>query len=1028
MNIKIMNSRDIRKKFQNYFTSQGHTWVSSASLISEDSSLLFTNAGMNPFKDYFLGLKSPPAEQMCSIQKCLRAGGKHNDLEEVGYSPYHHTFFEMIGSFSFGSYFKEQAIDYAMSFLTKELSLSKDCLWVSVFKEDTESFNFWRKSQQIPKEKIFVLDEKDNFWRMGETGPCGPCSEIYYYEGDKKNPAPEDMTEIWNLVFMEFNEDHNGKKTPLPKPCIDTGMGMERLAAVLQGEKSNYHTDLFKKIIKSLEEASGVRYNFTQNSLAEDQTAFRVIADHSRAISFLICDGVLPGSEGDSYVLRRILRRALFYSHKLKLNKNLLSVAAKQVIHLMKEIYPELSEEKEIIDSTIKWETELFTERLQQGKSILLQKIKNLSDKNIPDPIVWGLYSTYGFPPDLTRLIAEEKGFTVSENFNLEEFKDKQKLAIKKRSAIEAIDEFIKQFNPKDYNLKETDKFKETVFTGYETDKEQTEITHLLFIKTPLGDPTIDDKVYSFAHNRPVLLSSIKKEGNKFKITIIPKQHQSLPLIPTIEEEITEKKGELWIITNKSCFYPEGGGPTGDKGKVETETSKGTIKDCQKIKGCVHKVENLEGEIKRNQTCTLQVDKNHRRLIKTSHSATHLLHWALREILSTSVRQKGSLVEPGKLRFDFSYPKPLSPNQLQEIENKVIEQIESQHPVSDATYLYKEARSKGALFLAGENYEEKVRTIKMGNSFELCGGIHVEKTSDIGQFKIVSETGVQSGVRRITAYTSDISDKLFTLLEKQNKKLRAYLKLLPVPNPPETINPFIFDLKKKDEEIKQLKHKIKTFLLKAGSEQTKATKGKNNILTKTGNDFFNPVKSERETSKEQNFLARQNEELRKYLKQALPKDFKESENYLLSFFEKKEDEILSLKKQLENLSSSANLSELKKAKAFQYQDIKGYLLTLALPIEDRKMLAEMADHLKSKLSSPAIVVVLGEEKGQYPLVITISKELQKHISAGEILKNTIAPFLEGKGGGQPRFAQGTIKKKDRFPELEKVLLEKIQRD
>ena len=536
-----MNSNEIRKKFQNYFTSQGHKWEPSASLIpKDDSSLLFTNAGMNQFKDCFLGLKPPPAEQVCSIQKCLRAGGKHNDLEEVGYSPYHHTFFEMIGSFSFGGYFKKQAIDYAMSFLTKELSLPKDRLWISVFKEDTESFNLWRKDQQIPREKIFALGEKDNFWRMGETGPCGPCSEIYYYEGDKKNPTPEDMTEIWNLVFMEFNEDHTGRKTPLPQPCIDTGMGMERLAAVLQGKKNNYHIDLFKKIIKPLEEASNTKYDFTQNSLAEDQTAFRVIADHSRAISFLICDGVLPGSERASYVLRRILRRALFYSQKLKSNKNLLSVAAEQVIHLMKETYPELSQNKKIIDSTIKQETELFTESLQQGKNILLQKIKNLPDKTIPDPIVWDLYSTYGFPPDLTRLIAKEKDFIVNEDFNLEEFKDKRKLAIKKRNIIENLDEFIKQFNPKDYNLNE---LKETKSTYYKTDKEQTKITHLLFIKTPLGDPTINEMESAFAHNRPLPLSSIKKEGNKLKITPILKEPRS-QTIKGIEEEIGENSGE----------------------------------------------------------------------------------------------------------------------------------------------------------------------------------------------------------------------------------------------------------------------------------------------------------------------------------------------------------------------------------------------------------------------------------------------------------------------------------------------------
>ena len=999
-----MNSHDIRKKFQNYFASQGHTWVPSASLIpKEDPSLLFTNAGMNQFKDCFLGIKEPPAPQVCSIQKCLRAGGKHNDLEEVGHSPYHHTFFEMIGSFSFGSYFKKEAIDLAMNFLTKELGLPKDRLWVSVFKEDKESFNLWRKNQQIPKEKIFVLDEKDNFWRMGNTGPCGPCSEIYYYDGDKKNPTPEDMAEIWNLVFMEFNEDHSGKKTPLPQPCIDTGMGMERLAAVLQGKKSNYHTDLFKKIIKSLEKASGRKYDFNQNSLTEDQTAFRVIADHSRAISFLICDGVLPGSDGASYVLRRILRRALFYSHKLKSNKNLLCVAAEQVIHLMKQIYPELSQNKTIIDSTIKQEAELFTESLRQGENILLKKIKNLTNKTIPDSIVWDLYSTYGFPPDLTRLIAKEKGFEVND-LSLEDLKKQNK-----------------------ENTKQSAKRKTTT-TVHKEDMER------LYRRLTLLEKYLPD--FQHIHNiQKTEFTGYKKDKEEGKVFIPNFKEEHLPDTtrvtadaPPPEPMKTNQTG--WIITDKTCFYPEGGGPIGDKGIIETKTGKASVLDCQQRGNFIfHAVKVLEGELTTNQSCTLQVNKDHRRLIATSHSATHLLHHALREVLGPSTRQMGSLVKPGLLRFDFSYPKPLNQDQLQEIENKVTKQIESQYPVSDTNYPYEEATRKGALSLAGENYAEEVRTIKMGKSFELCGGIHVKNTSEIGRFKIISETGVQSGVRRITAYTSDLSEKLFTLLEKQNKNLRAHLNL-PVPKTPETTNPFIHYLKQKDEEAKQLKHKIKMFLIRAGSKEEEATKEKDNILTKTSTDSFNLAKSEKEKA----FLARQNEELRKYLKLSLPKlqdtfEANKSEEELLSFFKKKEEQIKALKKQMENLSHSANSNELiKKATAFQYQDVTGNLLSVALPIEDRKILAEVADNLKSQLSTPAIVVVLGEGKEPYPLVVTVSKELQQHISAGDILKNTIAPFLEGKGGGQARFAQGTIKNKDRFPDLENFLLEKIQGD
>ncbi|MDE0518761.1 MAG: alanine--tRNA ligase, partial [Bdellovibrionales bacterium] len=646
-----MNSRDIRKKFQNYFTHQDHTWVSSASLIPQgDSSLLFTNAGMNQFKDCFLGLKPPPAAQVCSIQKCLRAGGKHNDLEEVGYSPYHHTFFEIIGSFSFGSYFKKQAINYALHFLTKELGLPKDRLWVSVFKEDKESREIWQKQEKIQLEKIFFLDEKDNFWRMGDTGPCGPCSEIYYYDGPKKDPRPEDMTEIWNLVFMEFNERQDGKKTLLPKPCVDTGMGLERLTAVLQGEKSNYHTTFFKGIIESLEQAAGVKYDFTHihTHSKEEQVAFRVIADHSRAIAFLICDGVLPGSDGASYVLRRILRRALFYSHKLAKNKNLLSIAVKQVIPSLEKIYPELSEENTLINSTIKDEAELFAESLEMGENILLQKIKTLPDKIIPDSIVWNLYSTYGFPPDLTRLIAREKGFKVNENFNLEKFKQEKISVIHTQNKKETL-EWMKQcFNTN---------FHKTKFIGYSKDKEKSMIIQLPFAHEL---PSASDPGTFITS--PDLLESIKREGDPEETQRITIKYKSSTGALLSEPISSNKKNQLYLITDKTCFYPEGGGPIGDKGIIKTETGEVKIVDCQKVgDSIVHLagINTLKGEIKIRQTCEMQVDPDHRRLIATSHSATHLLHQALRKTLGKSVRQKGSLVEPGKLRFDFSHPQPL---------------------------------------------------------------------------------------------------------------------------------------------------------------------------------------------------------------------------------------------------------------------------------------------------------------------------------------------------------------------------------
>ncbi len=957
-----MKSREIRKKFQHYFTAQDHAWAESTPLTAvKDPGLLFTNAGMNPFKDFFLGLKTPPHPQLCSIQKCLRAGGKHNDLEEVGHSPYHHTFFEMMGNFSFGSYFKKEAMAYALDFLIKELGLSKKNLYVSVFKEDRKSAEIWQKALGFAKEKIFFLGEKDNFWRMGETGPSGPCSEIYYYEGSKKNPGPKDMTEIWNLVFMEFNEYfEEGKKVrkALPAPCVDTGMGLERLSAVLQGVKNNYHTDIFKDIIKALEKASGWQYSFTDTKRdRETQTAFQVIADHARAVCFLIADGVLPGSDSKSYVLRRILRRALFYSHKLE--KELLSKAVEQVTDQMGVIYPELKKEKAFIINTVKEENDLFKGSLKEGQNVLLKKIKILKDKKIPDNMLWELYSTYGFPLDLTRLIAREKGFTVNENFNLEKFK--QAGHFRKHSIKENLKEFIQNVKPQNSALN----LKKTLFTGYSRDREKARILSVLLVEPALEQKPINNKNIGSQAGRVFFLTYIKKEENETftlkKLFFPPSKEEKHKTLKEIKN--------LWLITDKTCFYPEGGGPVGDKGVLEwgytgkagqKKKGKALILDCQKVSSLIlHKIKILTGELnftgvealedffsnkkaKKQSSvslpCEMKVDLDHRRLIAGAHSATHLLNQALKEILGDSTRQMGSLVTAGMLRFDFSSLKPLSKEQIKTIENKVNADIQAGHIVTDKTRLYEEAVRQGAIRLAGEIYEKKVRTIRMGKSFEFCGGIHVQNTAEIGGFKIITETGVQSGVRRITAYTGDVLRKWLFLLAEQNKELREYLHV-PLRPELEPLNPFIPLIRKKEEEISLLKKQI------------------------------------RKISK--------------------------------SSFNMKE--------------------EIKKAKIFKIQGETAFLLMSALKVEDRKILADMADQLKSKLLEPSVVVALGESKEHknYPLVVTVSKSLQKHISAGSILKNILAPGLNGKGGGQARFAQGTITNKTKFMEMEKVLLKSL---
>ena len=1039
-----MNSRDLRKKFQDYFTARGHRWIKSSSLIPKgDPSLLFTNAGMNRFKGCFTGAETPPHPQVGSIQKCLRAGGKHNDLEQVGHSLFHHTFFEMMGNFSFGSYFKKEAMDFALSFLTKEIGLSQKRLWVSVFKDDRESFTIWNKGHNFPKEKIFILGEKDNFWRMGDTGPCGPCSEIYYYDGPKKNPEPEDMAEIWNLVFMEFNEVIKaGKKNrePLPAPCVDTGMGLERLTAVLQGEKSNYHTDLFKDIIQAVERsAGGAKYDFTgEEKIPEEiQTAFRVTADHSRAVAFLISDGILPGSEGASYVLRRILRRAFFYSHKISTDKNLLSTATKKVIELMSPFYPELNTSAKIIQSAILEEKALFTHSLKEGQNVFLKKIKNVSrknvsEKNIPNEVVWDLYSTYGFPPDLTRLIAKEQGLTVDKDFSLEHFKTSSIGAEQKQSKFTYLKEFIQQLNPKDYPLLPATK-KETPFTGYTKTKETARI-------------------------------------------ICPIQ-------------LKNDTQELWVITDKTCFYPEGGGPVGDQGTIETPTGKAQVTDCQKIGPVIlHKIKMLNGELKAGQDCTMEVDLELRRLIATAHSATHLLNQALRVILGSTVRQMGSLVEPGALRFDFSHPRPLTKEQITKIENQVKGYIKAGHTVSDSISSYQSAVAEGVVRLAGENYGEQVRTIRMGQSFELCGGIHVKNTADIGDFKIIAETGVQSGVRRIMAYTSDILQTWSTLLAEQSRALAQELNVSLLQKPtsqgptsqgptsqkptlqkPEQ-NPFIDWLKEKDAQKKELKTQLKRVLFadKKTSSSIPPTGGKTppEVYDPQETGALKPSATDHTPLPSDEVLAQQNKELREYLKLPLPKlapaekqevkkDIKqavkkdakkdtkilpvksftikqqltEKENPFILLMQKKQQEIKKLKRQIAGLSSALPTEEIiNQARPFKRKNIKGLVLTAILPVEDRNILAEATDRLKSKAQGQAVVALLGEggEKNSYPIVVAVSRGLQQEVSAGDILQNTLAPRWGGKGGGQARFAQGTVANKPDLTEMQNILWELLQ--
>lgn len=1006
-----MTSFQIREEFFRFFKSKNHTLLPSSSLIPKnDPSLLFVNAGMNQFKSVFLGESPPLAPQVVTIQKCLRAGGKHNDLENVGETPWHNTFFEMMGNFSFGSYFKAEAIRLAWEFLTKNLGFSEESLYASVFKEDQEAYSVWKEVIGLPEYKIFSFGEKDNFWRMGASGPCGPCSEIHYYEGEKKNPSPEDLTEIWNLVFMEFFEKENGERTSLPKLCIDTGMSLERLTAFTQKQKSNYHTDLFKEIIATLERFSSKCYNFEKavyvNSSEnfKEEKAFRVVADHCRAAAFLISDGALPGNEGRNYVLRRILRRAFYYSHKLNPKVNLLQKGTETLISLMKGVYPELERETELIHSLIETEEKQFSHSLSLGRKILFKRLKDQSEneKTLDPSTVWDLYSTHGFPFDLTRLIAKEKGFEV----NLEEAEKiktrESEKQLKSRSALKdslgndslnvsAVPDFIKKQVQKKavQHHSQMDYFRPTEFKGYTNQKEKGEILSL----------------WSF---------------DKFS-----NEHPSTP------SNILERGEKGFVITDRTCFYPEGGGPVGDRGEIKAETSVAKVEDCQKVSQIIfHEVEVTEGKLKTGESVHLIVDKNFRDLVKTSHSGTHLLNYALRKVLGSSTRQAGSLVEPGRLRFDFTSPAPLTSQQLNEVEDIVNYIIEEKEEVTSQEMSYRKVVGEGVIFLQGENYGEKVRVIAMGDSKELCGGIHVLNTGEIKTLRIASETGVQSGVRRIIAYTGSRGEKWERLLKNQMEELRNYLQQIcdskktdnkqedfssssenvshrsdkTIKASPETLNPFI-------EWIKQQKEWIKFFekqLWKFNASKT-----------------VSPPKDPSFVVLKKKLSSRDNLALRKFLKLPPPKE-DEKNNPLLEVFKKEWERGTSLKKQWESSLSTSSIDRarlVKRAKAFKG---KSCLLVLELPFRDFKQLASFTDQLKNEIGS-GLVVAMGEGTSQFPLVVTVTKDLQEVISAGGLLKQTIAPFVKGQGGGQPRFAQGIATDREAFSKLEEVLLEELKK-
>lgn len=891
----VMTSSEIRQKFVDYFKKQSHRHIESSSLIPEnDPTLLFTNAGMNQFKNAFLGVEKRDYNRAVTVQKCVRAGGKHNDLENVGFTARHHTFFEMLGNFSFGDYFKKDAIRFAWELLTKDLGIPKEKLYVTVFETDDEAADIWHKQEGVPKDRIFRLGEKDNFWRMGDTGPCGPCSEIFYDHGPRAGKesdpfkgivAGEDrFVEIWNLVFMQFYEKSPGVMEPLPKPSVDTGSGLERVVAALQGKFNNYDTDLFSPMIEVackkagwnfadlLKQEDALRDGKGDASVKEKLAALRVMADHVRSSSFLIADGALPSNEGRGYVLRRILRRAIRYGRKVSTKDSFLADMSRELMKTMGAFYPELNNRKDVILSTLEAEETRFLQTLDTGTAILEEELKKLKSKKVPGELAFKLYDTYGFPFDLTQLMAAEKGYELIES-EFDTHMDQARTLAKKSWKGKGLDQnqtFLLGWSQK---LKE--KNGPTQFSGYEGLKDQSEILGL-------SDGQAD--------------------------------------VPTLNQ------GQAGILVlKKTPFYAEGGGQVGDQGTIKTDSGEAIVHSTMKQNDLfLHQVEVTKGLIKAKEKANLEVHDSERRNTANNHSATHLLHAALRKVLGTHVTQQGSLVDTEKLRFDFSHNKPLTKDEILSIEKMVNEQIAMANPVQAAVMSHKKAIESGALALFGEKYGDEVRVLKMGDfSTELCGGTHVTNTAQIRLLKIVSESGVSAGVRRIEALTGENAVR--------------YL----------------------------MKHMEENLRTRQATGQTESWSG-----------------------------------------------FMESKAEPSQWIESIKAQVKDLEKEIRKGKSSAvDLDQMiSQAKAFALKGSSHKLVSVEVDQDDREILAQWADHLKNKVQS-GVVVLLGKGTDSHPLIVSVSKNLNPEIKAGDVLRD-LAQAMGGKGGGRPDFAQGAVPQRE----------------
>ena len=841
-----MKSAEIRQEFLDFFAAHDHEVVPSGSLVpGNDPTLLFTNAGMVQFKDVFLGEETRTCSRATSSQRCVRAGGKHNDLENVGYTARHHTFFEMLGNFSFGDYFKQKAIEYAWEFLTVNLGLPPERLWVTVFEDDDEAASIWLDEIKIDPSRFSRMGEKDNFWAMGDTGPCGPCSEIFYDHGPEIAGGPpgsrdEDgdrYIEIWNLVFMQFDRKADGTMIPLPKPSVDTGAGLERLAAVLQNVSSNYEIDLFQALIKNIADITG------ESDI--ENTSLRVIADHIRACAFLAVDGVIPANEGRGYVLRRIVRRAVRHGYQLGVKDVFFYKLVASLVEIMGSAYPELVERRGFVEKVLKEEEEQFARTLDNGMIILEKAIKELNSDTIPGQMVFKLYDTYGFPVDLTADVAREHNM----NLDLDGFE--QAMLIQKNQARAAS------------NFGSVEKLDigsdlSTDFTGYEILDGTCSVTGIFDV-----------------------------QGDRLD-----------------EAPIGE---ELLVLLNASPFYGESGGQVGDHGILDNDTCKFEVFDTQKQgEVLIHRGVMQTGALRVGDQLSAHVAEVDRLAITLNHSATHLMHAALRNILGEHVTQKGSLVDADRLRFDFSHSTPVTEEELKQVEAQVNHEILANSIVEKEVMPISEAKTKGALALFGEKYGDEVRVVTMGGEYsvELCGGCHVNRTGDIGLFKVASETGISAGVRRIEAVTGKGA---LTLVENEEQTLK---QIMGVTNsgPLELV-----------ERVQQLVASNRTLEKQLGQLKAK-------MASSVGDEL-----------------------------------------------------------------------------ASQVIEINGtQVLVATLEKFNSKSLRDTVDRLKNKLGT-TVIVLASINDGKVDLVVGVSKDLTKKVTAGD-LANMVAEQIGGKGGGRPDMA------------------------